>query len=109
MLAVMIANALYINNVTNSLLGMLEELPSPQEEACLAAVLEVQKKWESHAGVIRLSAGYSAWDRVAEQLELTLTCLRGGDLFGYRSALALLRDALEDLRRHEKLTPDGWI
>ena len=109
MLTAMAINGIYINNVTDSLLRKLEELPPPEDTECRAALLAVREEWDAHAAVIRLSAGYANRDRVEEQMELLSSCLDVGDVFGYYNALTLLQDALEDLRRHEKLTPEGWI
>ena len=109
MLCVLIANAIYINNVTDSLLQKLEELPDPQDGACLSALLSLQEEWKKHADVIRLSSGFATWDRVEEQMELVVSCVRAGDLFGYQNALTLLKDSLEDLRRHERISPAGWL
>lgn len=109
MLGVLVANAIYINNVTDSLLQSLEELPPPEDGSCLAALLSLQDEWKKHADVIRLSSGFATWDRVEEQVELVISCLRVGDLFGYHNALTLLKDSLEDLRRHERISPEGWL
>lgn len=109
MLAAMVANGIYINNVTDSLLRMLEELPLPEDRDCPLALRHVREEWEARVAVIRLSAGYNNRDRVEEQIELLISCQERGDVFGYYNALTLLRDALEDLRRHESLAPEGWV
>ena len=109
MLTATVANGTYINNVTDSLLRMLEDLPSPEDTDCSLALLRVREEWEARVAVIRLSAGYSNRDRVEEQIELLISCQKRGDVFGYYNALTLLKDALEDLRRYEILAPEGWV
>jgi hypothetical protein len=90
-------------------LQKLEALPAPENASCLPALLTFQEEWSDHADVIRLSCGFAFCDRVEEQVELVISCLRVGDLFGYHNALTLLKDSLEDLRRHERIAPEGWL
>lgn len=109
MLGAMVANGIYINNVTDSLLRMLEKLPPPEDRDSPMALRLVWEEWDMHATLIRLSAGYNNRDRIEEQIKLLISCQKHGDVFGYYNALTLLCDALEDLRRHEILAPEGWV
>ncbi|MBQ9131609.1 MAG: hypothetical protein IJX62_03965 [Clostridia bacterium] len=96
-----VANAVYINEVVDTLLEQLEELPEFGTPDCVAGAGEIKSFWEDRIDWIRLTVGYPMLDAVSEQAALLHSCALWEDVYGYHSARALLRDALEDLRRLE--------
>ena len=57
--------------------------------------------WEKEVGWVSLSVSFPVFDRVSEQVALLHAAAVCGDLYGYRAAIALLYDAVDDMRRLE--------
>ena len=102
-------NAIYINHVANDMSRMTEALPDIGEEGCVEAAASLRDYWERNVPYVGLSVGYPVTDRVSEQAAVLSACAACGDLFGYRSALALLQDAIGDVRRLEKLSIENLL
>ena len=102
-LAVIFCNALYINRVADRLQNKLEALPDVESDACIVASEELYEDWMKQSKWAELSVSYPILDRVTEQAALLVTCAKCGDYYGYRSAIALLTDAIEDMKRLEPL------
>ena len=103
MLCIIGCNALYINRLSNDLNERLGALPDIESNACLDEALRFCRDWDSKSKLVSLSVGYPVVDRITEQSALLVACAECGDLYGYRSAIALLYDAVEDLQRLEHL------
>lgn len=97
-------NYRHINRVCDEMVTQIKTLPDVGQDGCLAAAHALNDYWLSHSDTIEFSSGYAAVDRVSEQATTLLACASCGDLYGYRTALALLLDAVEDLRRPELLS-----
>jgi hypothetical protein len=52
---------------------------------------------------VGISVGYPTVDCVSEQAAVLCASAEGGDEYGFQIALTLLRDAVEDIRRLERL------
>ena len=103
MLCTVLFNALYINRISSDLTNRLDALPDVDDERCLEEALHFCELWEKKSKSVSLSVGYPVVDRITEQAALLAACAECGDLYGYRSAIALLYDAVEDLQRLERL------
>lgn len=101
MLAGIIFNSLYINNVVNGIEERLDVLPDIGEEGCPEQAAELLHAWEAQVGWVSLSVSFPVFDRVSEQVSLLHAAAVCGDAFGYRAAIALLYDAVDDMRRLE--------
>ncbi|MBQ9797743.1 MAG: DUF4363 family protein [Clostridia bacterium] len=99
-----VGNYHYINSTAEHMHALIEELPSPDDDACPDAITSLEEEWQSHAPRIGLTVEFRTLDRVTEQLALLYECACHGDVFGYYNALALLRDAIDDMRRLECLS-----
>lgn len=97
-------NYRHINRVSDELQAQISALPDTPDEACVAAVEKLRSYWEACVDSVEFSAGFTAVDRIGEQLATLHACAKCGDLYGYRTARALLADAVEDLRRPELLS-----
>ena len=104
MLLGILVNSLYINNVVDRMLQMLNQLPDQNHDACAEKAREVLEYWNTQLGIVDLSINYLIVDRVTEQALLLVSSAEDGDFYGYRAALALLRDAVEDLGRLEAIS-----
>ena len=94
-------NYAYINKTADELCDMLDALPDVRDPSCAEAAAELRDHWEEIVGVVNLSVGYNIVDRVSEQAATLAACAACGDFYGYHTALALLRDAVGDMRRLE--------
>lgn len=94
-------NYVHVNRVCDTLAEQIEEIPDVSDPNCTAAVRALTDYWLSRVKTVEFSAGFSAVDRISEQAAVLLACAECGDLYGFRTALVLLADAAEDLRRPE--------
>ena len=97
-------NCTYIHRVSNELYTRLDGIPSVYDPACSAACEELQIFWDQEVDLVSLSVGYSTVDRVSEQIVTLASCAGCRDLYGFQTALALLRDAVGDMRRLERFS-----
>ena len=93
-----------ILEVSDQLLLQIEALPHPADEACHARVSALIDFWEQQFAAVCLSVSYTVADRITEHAQTLSAALQIGDLYGFYESLALLRDAVEDLRRMENLS-----
>ena len=100
---IIVCNAIYINRVSDRLQKKLEELPDVASDGCVAAAEALYQDWKKQSNLAELSVSYPILDRVTEQAALLVACAECGDEFGYRSAIALLADAIEDMKRLESI------
>lgn len=94
----------YINSVANELDARLDALPDISSPDCNSEARALLSYWEEQMDFVGLSVSYPVVDRLNEQAVALLAATECGDLYGYRSALALLRDAVGDMRRLEKFS-----
>ena len=104
MLICVVWNYIYINEVFAEMNRLLDALPSVNSPDCEARAAAICDYWESRVDTVGLSVGYTVVDRVSEQAATLQACAACGDAYGFSTALALLRDALGDLRRLESFS-----
>ena len=109
MLSGIVWNAIYINNVADRMNEMLSALPDVGNDDCSGAAQEIADYWEKNSLYVGLSVSYTVADRVSEQAATLCACAECNDLFGYRTALALLRDAVGDMRRLEQFSLENLM
>ena len=96
-----VANYFYINKVADTLNEQLDSLPAVGEDGCEEEVKRLLDYWETQMDMVGLSVSFTTVDRVNEQVTVLLACAACNDVYGYQTALALLRDAIGDMRRLE--------
>ncbi len=104
MLGGIVFNAIYINKVTTRLQNALDELPDIFSPDCAVRAQELLAYWEKHEPYVGLSVSFTVVDRLTEQAILLAACAEGGDVFGFQSALALVKDCVQDVRRLEQFS-----
>ena len=104
LLSCIVTNNLYINRLSYRMLEQLDALPPVSDSECVALARKLLEDWDKQVDYVRLSVGYAVVDRVCEQATTLLACAECGDLYGYQTAMALLRDAIGDMRRLEVLS-----
>ena len=98
------ANYFYINHVADRLGEQLECLPNVGASNSIAAIQALLEYWEKQEDIVCLSVEFNTLDRVNEYAATLLACAECGDVYGYQTALTLLRDAIGDLRRLESFS-----
>lgn len=104
MLSVTVINFLFINQTADEMVDRIDALPAFGEAQSVPAAESLLRFWESRSATVTLSVGYTTADRVTEQAKLLLGAARIKDLYGYETALTLLTDAIEDMRRLEQFS-----
>lgn len=97
-------NYIYINEVCDEIYARLEVLPDMEDPECVEETRALLEYWEEQVESVEFSVGHVAADRISEQAATLLACAECGNLYGYRTAIALLRDAVGDMRRIESLS-----
>lgn len=103
MLGLILCNTLYINRLSFMLLERVDELERADAEHRIPLSHELLEFWLSHTLLVGISVGYPTVDCVSEQAAVLRASAEGGDEYGFQIALTLLRDAVEDIRRLERL------
>ncbi|MBR3893875.1 MAG: hypothetical protein IKJ35_01880 [Clostridia bacterium] len=101
MLICIVGNYIYINEVSARMDRLLDEFPEIGSPACEARASEICDYWAARVDTVGLSVCYTTVDRVSEQAATLQACAACGDVYGLHTALALLRDAIGDVRRLE--------
>jgi hypothetical protein len=101
LIAAVTVNHIYIKEVFGAMNTALDALPDVREEDCPARAAALQGYWEEQVEWVSLSVSYTIVDRICEHAATLVACAECGDLYGYRTALALLRDAVGDMMRFE--------
>ncbi|MBQ8212889.1 MAG: DUF4363 family protein [Clostridia bacterium] len=101
LLGTVTVNHVYIKEVFHNMETALDELPDVLASDCLEKTLALENYWEKQVDPVSLSVSYTIVDRICEHAATLVACAECGDLYGYRTALALLRDAIGDMMRFE--------
>ena len=99
-----VCNFAFINETSRELLLRIDGLPTIDSPDCLPRAKALSDYWEGRIQTVSLSVCYPAIDRVSEQIALVIACAECGDVYGFCSSVALLRDAASDLRRLERFS-----
>ena len=97
-------NYFYINGIADKLNARIDAIPAITDPACITLTQDLQAYWEEQINIVNLSVGYTVVDRVSEQSVTLAACAACQDYYGFQTALALLRDAVGDMRRLERFS-----
>lgn len=97
-------NHYVISSVSEKVEAAVEALPSPTDPSCADAAAVLEKQWKRKAALIHVSVNHTVVDRIGEQLATLSACASCGDLYGFYTARAMALDALEDMRRLERIS-----
>ncbi len=100
-------NFIYVNHVADTMEKMTENLPSITEPSCVEKTTELCEEWEKNAPFVGLTVGFLTVDKLTEQTLTLLSCAESGDVYGYHTALAILKDAIDDMHRLEKFSVEN--
>ena len=100
-LAAITVNFIYINNVSNRMIGMAAGAPSLGEEGCLEAIEELDKYWEKNHNIVRLSVSFTELNLISNALVSMKTFAEQENSSEYENARELLINAIHEMRRLE--------
>ena len=98
------ANFIYVNRLADEMTALADALPSINDPNCIEKTDALCKKWDKHAPFVGLSVGFLTVDKLSEHCETLCSCAEVGDVYGFQSALTLLYDSIDDVRRLEKFS-----
>ena len=101
------ANFIYINRLADDITALVDALPSINDPRCVEKIDEIHQKWEKHAPFVGLTVGFLTVDKLSEYCQTLRSCAEIGDVYGYRTALTLLYDSIDDVRRLEKFSVEN--
>lgn len=101
-LSIMIANCIYIKNVSNHLIDAVRSAERLNVHDAIDTVNKIYDYWESQRGKVSLSVSYIEIDRVDDYIVMLKTAADNKNEYEYQNALNLLRDAAEEIARLEK-------
>ncbi len=101
------ANFIYVNRIAAAMTELVDAMPAINEPMCVEKADELCKKWEKNAPFVGLSVGFLTVDKLFEHCQTLRSCARVGDVYGYYTALTLLRDSIDDMRRLEKFSVEN--
>lgn len=107
MLLATAVNFIYVNAVAKKLEEMVDKLPENVNEANIDEIQQLSVEWEKHAPFVGLTVGFLTIDKLTEQTLTLLACAESGDVFGYHTALAILKDAIDDMHRLEQFSVEN--
>ncbi len=97
-------NFVYINRIADAMDELIDALPDINEPMCVEKVTEFCRKWEKNAPLVGLTVGFLTVDKLSEHCQTLLSCAEAGDVYGYYTALTLLQDSIDDVRRLERFS-----
>ena len=101
------ANFIYINRLADDITALVDALPSINDPRCVEKIDEIHQKWERHAPFVGLTVGFLTVDKLSEYCQTLRSCAEVGDVYGYHTALTLLYDSIDDVRRLEKFSVEN--
>ncbi len=107
-IALVVANAVYVYHVSDRLLSRLEALPErPDPDTTPEEIAAIKRYMERHLTGLSLSVSYTLADRIVESLAQLEANARVGDTLQYAATRAILQDLCEELARAERLHPEN--
>ncbi len=101
------ANFIYVNRIADAMSELADAIPDVDEPMCVEKADELCQKWEKNAPIIGLTVGFQTIDKLSEHCQTLRSCAEVGDVYGYYSALALLKDSIDDVRRLERFSMEN--
>ena len=97
-------NCIYINNVSNRILGLCDEASLPDQNNTEDIAKTIYEFWQDERDLVALSVPFPQIDRVDDYVASLLSAAKSGDKSEFMRSLQLLRGAAEEIARLEKLS-----
>ena len=97
-----VANSLYINNVTNSLLEMASGI-----EANTDSVASFSTFWEKHKPFIKISSSFEETNRIDEAIVILKEKAKNAGIYGFYEERGLLIEYITKIQKDERISLDN--
>ena len=97
-------NFIYVNRLADAMNEIVDAIPSIDDPMCVQKTDEFCRKWEENSPIIGLTVGFQTIDKLTEHCYTLRSCAEVGDVYGYYTALTLLKDSVDDMRRLEQIS-----
>ena len=97
-------NAEFVKDTEAALSSAAEAFADIPTEETVSQIQNLRKEFEKAQKKLSFSVNFYALDRVGELLASLEAYARSGDVSGYASTYEMLRDALKDLSRLERVS-----
>lgn len=107
LIALIIGNAIYINNEIKILRSQVNDIPSISSISCRDRVNRLRERWVAFKKIARISLSYadlSKMDCFIEELDCHLTTRNSND---FEHVKVMILNLLREMERLEKITADG--
>ncbi|MGM9631884.1 MAG: DUF4363 family protein [Eubacteriales bacterium] len=103
------ANCAYVNNVADSLLGIVLEIsPSPSKEN-QEIINELQEKFQSSKMLLGISISTKDIESLSDCIDSVSSANKAGDEARLPTEIELLKNAIETIRKLERFSVDNII
>ena len=99
-----IGNAIYISNVTDSLLKEASEIEAREE-----SVAEFATLWEKHKPFIKISSSFEETNRIDEAIVILKEKAKTNSIYGFYEERGLLVEYITKIQRDEQINLDNII
>lgn len=104
MIAVIISNAIFVNQSVDDFIGTLNAADPQNREDCLLVLDGIRIKWEKEKNIIQSSVSHTKIDTVSDLLDSIAVYASHENFEEYEKTAALLINAFEELRLLEDLS-----
>jgi hypothetical protein len=109
MLAATGTNFSYINSLTEMLLEKIDLLSFSEFEHTQNLLKEIRNRFDKERGIILLSISYTTVNKISDSIDSTIAYLSAHDEPGFENAKAILKNAVLDLSRLDRFSPDNIL
>ena len=109
MLGAIVANFSYINKLTDHLMQKIDLLSFSEPEKTQGLLTEIRERFDKERKIILLSISYTTVNKISDAIDSTIAYLDARDESGFENAKAILKNAMRDLSRLDRLSPDNIL
>lgn len=109
MVVIIVVNAIYINNVTNSLQALTLQLSDTSDQYCDIKLKNLSDHWEKNKEIIGLSTNAIDINRISDHISQLKASTKSGETVDFEIAKQMLLNSIERIRHLEKITLSNII
>lgn len=109
MIIMIVLNYFYISRTTNRLCDILQSLPEPTDPECNKQIAELEKYWENHYRIIKISTASTEITNISNEI-IKLKCLAMEyETSDFEVTRHQLLNAIRNIKKSEKLLIENII
>lgn len=109
MVVIIVVNAIYINNVTNSLQALTLQLSDTSDQHCDIKLKNLSNHWEKNKKIISLSANAIDINKISDYISQLKASAKSEETVDFEIAKQMLINSIERIRHLEKITLSNMI